>query len=267
MLATTTALLHALQPPALTRVAPRARVFASAPSWHRLADESGVEFVGGFTRPQEMPALPLPEVMLAGRSNVGKSSALNALSGRRKKIAVVSKSPGRTRLINLFRVPRVCAITDLPGYGFAKVSAEMQESWRTNIEAYMRLREELRLAVLFVDSQREPQAPAAPRTHPLRAAARRHPSPLAAPAARSRAQPSDAQLLDYLEAKRVPSLVVATKVDRLKANQRDDALLTLQEGLGLPSDQPLPFSSTTGEGRRELWACMQAQCTKPKPRR
>ena len=168
MLATTTALLHALQPPALIRVAPRARVFASAPSWHRLADESGVEFVGSFTRPQEMPALPLPEVMLAGRSNVGKSSALNALSGRRKKIAVVSKSPGRTRLINLFRVLRVCAITDLPGYGFAKVSAEMQESWRTNIEAYMRLREELRLAVLFVDSQREPQAPAPPSHTPIR---------------------------------------------------------------------------------------------------
>ena len=117
-----------------------------------------------------MPALRLPEVTLVGRSNVGKSSALNTLAGRtKKKIAVVSKTPGRTRLINLFRVGDVCTMTDLPGYGFAKVSREMQDDWRKQIEGYLRRREELKLAVLFVDAQRDPQE-------------------------------SDAQLLDFLEA-------------------------------------------------------------------
>ena len=99
-------------------------------SWEKEADKHGLQFGNSFSNPREMPNLFLPEITLAGRSNVGKSSALNTLSGRRKKAAVVSKSPGRTRLINLFKVGKVCTLTDLPGYGFAKVSREMQDDWR-----------------------------------------------------------------------------------------------------------------------------------------
>jgi hypothetical protein len=133
------------------------RPFANVASWSREAEKDGVQFVGGYVSPKDMPRLTVPEFTLVGRSNVGKSSALNALSFRRKKVAVVSKTPGRTRMINLFKVGKACAITDLPGYGFAKVSKDLQDDWRKQIQAYLRHRENLRLAVLFVDSQIEPR--------------------------------------------------------------------------------------------------------------
>jgi GTP-binding protein len=134
-------------------------------------------------------------------------------------------------MLNLFRVDGVCTITDLPGYGFAKVSEEMQEEWRASIGAYMREREALRLAVLFVDAQRRPQE-------------------------------SDSQLLDYLESSGVPAVVAATKVDRLKPAPLEEALGLLRERLVLPSGQPVLFSSKTGEGQRELWTHMERACTR-----
>ena len=191
-------------------------------SWGKAAEKDGVAFVGSYARARDMPSLRLPEVALAGRSNVGKSSALNTLSGRRKKIAVVSKTPGRTRTLNLFRVGTTCAFTDLPGYGFAKVSQDMQDAWRKQIEAYLRGRQELRLAVLFVDAQREPQT-------------------------------ADAQLLDFLEYEGMRTLVVATKTDKLNKQKLSDSLARLRESLALPPDEPLALSSATGEGKRELW--------------
>ena len=182
-----------------------------------------MQFLGSYLRVQDMPATQLPEVTFAGRSNVGKSSALNTLSGRRKKLAVVSKTPGRTRMINLFQVGSVCTITDLPGYGFAKVSREMQDAWRKQIEGYLRRRDELGLTVLFVDAQREPQE-------------------------------ADAQLLDFLESEGTPALVVATKSDKLKKQQLEGSVKNLRASLALPPDQPLTLSSATGAGKRELWA-------------
>ena len=143
-----------------------------------------------------MPRLLVPEITLVGRSNVGKSSALNSLSFRKKKVAVVSKTPGRTRLINLFKVGKACAITDLPGYGFAKVSRALQDDWRKYIEAYLRGRENLRLVVMFVDSQIDPS-------------------------------PQDAQLLDFLDAEGLPTLVVATKADRLAKNAIEQSVARL----------------------------------------
>ena len=128
----------ALTTPALLRTAallawraPVSRVrCASTKSWAKLADEQGIDFVGCFGSVREMPLQRLPEVALLGRSNVGKSSALNSLSKRKKKLAVTSKTPGRTRTINLYHVSKTCTITDLPGYGFARVSDEMQAEWR-----------------------------------------------------------------------------------------------------------------------------------------
>ena len=111
----------------------RVRCAASTTSWHKRADEQGIDFVGCFGSVREMPVQNVPEIALLGRSNVGKSSALNTLSNRRKKLAVTSKTPGRTRTINLYRVPKTCSITDLPGYGFARVSEEMQQEWRRHV--------------------------------------------------------------------------------------------------------------------------------------
>eukprot|EP00967_Tisochrysis_lutea_P048145 scaffold58797_cov36-Tisochrysis_lutea.AAC.2 len=177
-----------------------------------------------------MPRSTLPEITLVGRSNVGKSSALNCLSGRRKKVAQVSKTPGRTRLINLFSVGKACMITDLPGYGFAKVSVEMQEEWRKNVEKYLRLRDNLRAAVVFIDSQREPQQ-------------------------------VDAQILDFLMYNEIPALVVATKVDKLKSSQLQPCMAALRKGLQLSPDQPIPFSSVTDTGRKEVWNYLEEMCT------
>mmetsp|Transcript_7249 Transcript_7249/g.12253 ORF Transcript_7249/g.12253 Transcript_7249/m.12253 type:complete len:238 (-) Transcript_7249:303-1016(-) len=202
-------------------------------SWQRVADEQGVTFLGGFPEPKEMPKFAkLPEITLAGRSNVGKSSALNLLSGRRKKIATVSKTPGRTRLINLFQVGKVCTITDLPGYGYAKVSKDMQDQWKKSIERYLGQRESLRLVVLFVDAQRDPQE-------------------------------ADAQLLDFLTFNGLPAVVVATKVDKLRKNDVEERLRLLQDRLDLPRDQPIALSCTSGLGRRELWQYMQNTCSQP----
>eukprot|EP00962_Isochrysis_galbana_P027143 scaffold8498_cov105-Isochrysis_galbana.AAC.3 len=211
--------------PAATR-----RVGLATMSWVKEVDSSGVTFINSFADPSKMPRSPLPEITLVGRSNVGKSSALNCLSGRRKKVAQVSKTPGRTRLINLFSVGKACMVTDLPGYGFAKVSADMQEEWRRNVEAYLRSRENLRVAVVFVDSQREPQQ-------------------------------VDAQILDFLVYNEIPALVVATKTDKLKASQLQPCLAALRKGLELPPDQPIPFSSVTDVGRKEVWNYLERMCS------
>ena len=201
-------------------------------SWANAAEREGIVFVGSYVRVQDMPSLRLPEFTLAGRSNVGKSSALNTLAGRpNKKIAKVSKTPGSTRLINLYRLGNVCTITDLPGYGYAKVSMEMQDDWRKQIEAYMRRREELKLAVLFVDAQRDPQE-------------------------------TDAQLLDFLEAEAKSTLVVATKADKLAKQALRSSLEYLRESLALPSDQPIALSSVTGLGKREVWGAINEICTR-----
>jgi len=200
-------------------------LLSAPPSFGRAAEREGVSFLGGFTRVQDMPFTRLPEITLVGRSNVGKSSALNTLAGRRKKIAVVSKTPGRTRMIDLFQVGSACTVTDLPGYGFAKVSKELQDEWRKQIEGYLRNREALRLAVLFVDAQREPQ-------------------------------PADAQLLDFLEYEGMSTLVVATKSDKLGKRQLQESLERLRESLALPDDQPLPLSSKTGDGKQAVWAAI-----------
>merc|ERR1712232_891356 len=132
-----------------------------------------------------------------------------------RKVAKVSKTPGRTRLINLFQVGKACAITDLPGYGFAKVSREMQEDWQRSIESYLQGRERLCMAVLFVDAQRDPQE-------------------------------SDMQLLDFLLYNDLQTVVVATKTDKLNQAQLQTSLMRLHEAFDLPSGQPIPFSSQTG---------------------
>eukprot|EP00747_Dinoflagellata_sp_TGD_P030623 gnl/TRDRNA2_/TRDRNA2_134764_c0_seq2.p1 gnl/TRDRNA2_/TRDRNA2_134764_c0~~gnl/TRDRNA2_/TRDRNA2_134764_c0_seq2.p1 ORF type:complete len:311 (+),score=36.03 gnl/TRDRNA2_/TRDRNA2_134764_c0_seq2:45-977(+) len=191
-------------------------------SWKAAADRDGIEFVKGYRNAMDMPFSQLPEVALAGRSNVGKSTALNALSGKKKKVAVTGKTPGRTQMLNLFKVGKACSLVDLPGYGFAKASKQKLDDWKRYITNYLRARQNLKLVVLFVDVQREPQE-------------------------------SDGQLLTFLEFESVPYLVVATKCDKLKPAEIKKNLKTLNEGLSLPKGQPLPFSGATKEGVSALW--------------
>lgn len=185
-----------------------------------------VTFLGSFDD-KDMPETELPEVAFAGRSNVGKSSALNVLLAR-KKAARVSGRPGRTQRINLFQVGSACIFADLPGYGFARVPEAVQAGWKPMIEGYLGGRSTLRLVVVLVDARREPQE-------------------------------LDLALVEGLEEANIPFLVVITKADKLKKHQRKPTLQRLARAYDLPVD-PMLFSSVTGEGRDEVWDRIEKAC-------
>ena len=159
--------------------------------WKRLPTD--MEFLGTF--PGRLPEAALPEVAFVGRSNVGKSSAINAMLNRRKA-ARVSGTPGRTQAVNLFRISdRVC-FADLPGYGFAKAPENVRKAWGRLVRRYLFKREALALVVQLVDA--------------------RHP-----------AKKADIEMIDLLSEADVPFIVVATKIDRVKRSKQQAALSTL----------------------------------------
>ena len=166
------------------------------------------------------PEPRLPEVAFAGRSNVGKSSLINRLV-QRKKLARVSNTPGRTREINFFDVNGEFVMADLPGYGYARVSKEQRASWRPLIEGYLLGSPTLKGVVQLLD-------------------VRRHPSD------------DDLQMLDFLAHVGTPTIVVATKVDKLRPAERTGRVADLAREAGIELDQLIPFSAETGEGRDEL---------------
>jgi len=170
------------------------------------------------------PAPGLPEIAFLGRSNVGKSSVINSLVGT--KLAKTSSTPGRTRAINFFELriagkPRPeFLFTDLPGYGYAKLSREVSAQWPQFIDPYLKDRPTLALCLALVDSNIPPQE-------------------------------SDQQLLTFLSAIGRRFLIVATKSDRLSGNDLRNALRVFEEKY--PDALILPFSAKTGVGRDELW--------------
>jgi len=172
---------------------------------------------------EQFPAPGAPEIAFLGRSNVGKSSLLNALVG--EKAAKVSQTPGRTRAINFFALcdpsqrPKLM-FADLPGYGYAKISKSISAGWPAFIEPYLAIRSTLKLCVCLVDSNVPPQE-------------------------------SDRQLIDWLRAAGREFTVAATKIDRLSGNERTRNLLALKKGLEL--NEVLPVSAKTGYGVKELW--------------
>jgi GTP-binding protein len=171
----------------------------------------------------QFPKASVPEIAFLGRSNVGKSSLLNALVGA--KAAKVSSTPGRTRAINFFevsgerRAPKMI-FADLPGYGYAKISKSISAEWPGFIEPYLATRETLALCICIVDSN-----------VPVR--------------------PNDRQLLDWLRSVGRELLVVATKVDRLSGNERTRNLAALKRELEF--EEIVPVSAKTGYGIEELW--------------
>lgn len=181
-------------------------------------------FLAGTADADHFPAPSLPEIAFLGRSNVGKSSVINSLIG--KKLARTSSTPGRTRSINFFEIrwpgkPRPELIfADLPGYGYAKISREVSAEWPSFIEPYLKLRPTLALCVALVDVNIPPQQ-------------------------------SDQQLLDFLNALGREFVLVATKSDRLSNNQLHNALRALTERYS--AAHVLPYSARTGIGREELW--------------
>ena len=170
------------------------------------------------------PTHNLPEIAFAGRSNVGKSSLLNALV-RRKAFARVSKTPGRTREINFFSVNNTFALVDLPGYGYARISKERQAEWKPLIEGFLRRSPALRGIVQLLDVRRDPSD-------------------------------DDRQMLDLLADVGVPTIICATKVDKLSRGAAAARVKEIATELALDDDQIIPFSAVTGEGRDELAAAL-----------
>ena len=176
-------------------------------------------FLGSYV--DEPPEIGLPEIAFAGRSNVGKSSAINRLL-KSNKAARVSKTPGRTQAINLFEVEERCVFADLPGYGFAKVPQEVKEQWHGMIEGYLSDREVLRLVVVLVDIRRKPQE-------------------------------LDADMIWWVRQNRIPLLVLATKMDKLTRNQSASALAKVRKGFSLKNEECIAFSAHDGRGVDATW--------------
>ena len=180
-----------------------------------------LEFLGGMAVATGWrPPPSLPEVAFAGRSNVGKSSLINRLL-RRKKFARVSNTPGRTREINFFKVNDQFILADLPGYGYARVSKERKAAWRPLIEGYLAGSPTLKGVVQLLD-------------------ARRHPSE------------DDLQMLEFLAHVGTPTIIVATKTDKLLRAERTRRVEDLAREAGVEIEQVIPFSAVSGDGRDEL---------------
>jgi GTP-binding protein len=185
-------------------------------------------FMTAAAQPGQFPPGDLPEIAFAGRSNVGKSSLINTLVGQ-TGLARTSRTPGRTRLLNWFRVepptgPPV-AFVDLPGYGYAKVTRDLRESWRPLVESYLGDRPALRAVVLLVDARRG-------------------------------AEQEEIDLARWLADAEVPVIPVLTKVDKLTKSHRKPAALAVQRALELPR-APLVFSSPERLGVDELWRAIR----------
>jgi len=163
-----------------------------------------------------------PEVAFAGRSNVGKSSLLNALVNR-KNLARTSSTPGRTQALNFFRVNDRFTFVDLPGYGYARVSREVKRSWRGMVEAYIKNRPNLKAMVVIVDIRRD-------------------------------LEEDDRSLMEWLKQEGKSVLPILTKVDKLTRKERDARVREMERQIsGIVFQKPILFSAKTGEGRKEIW--------------
>lgn len=192
-----------------------------------------VEFAGAIGVPGQAPPGELPQIAVAGRSNCGKSSLINALVGR-KKLARVSQRPGKTQEINFYRINDRFFLADLPGYGFARAPDEARERWRRLIETFLETSPDLAGIVVLIDARRG-------------------------------LLEQDEQLLGWLAELQVPALLALTKIDKLNRSGRARAERDLREALGLPADQLISTSSRTGEGvdllRESLFGLLDTPAT------
>ena len=182
-----------------------------------------LETVAGVT--SVLPKNQLPEVAFAGRSNVGKSSLINALMNR-KSYARTSSQPGKTQTINYYRINDQIYCVDLPGYGFARVSREEKEAWGKMIEKYLVTSEQLAAVFLLLDIRHRPNA-------------------------------NDKQMFDWIQYMGYQAIVIATKADKIKRSQIPGQLRQMKEELKADEDTIIiPFSALTKQGREDIWDLM-----------
>jgi GTP-binding protein len=180
------------------------------------------DFIISAVRPEQYPIDALPEIALAGRSNVGKSSLINKLI-MRKNLARTSSQPGKTQQLNYYRVNDMVYFVDFPGYGYAKVSKTKRELFGQMIETYIRDREELKLQLLVIDMRHAPSK-------------------------------DDVLMYHWLKHYKVPTCIVCTKADKIPKSKWDKHFKVIKETLEAdPRDSVVMFSSETGLGRDRLW--------------
>lgn len=184
------------------------------------------EFIISAVGPSQYPEDALPEIALAGRSNVGKSSLINCLISR-KNLARTSSQPGKTQTLNYYKINQDLYFVDLPGYGYAKVSKTKREQWGKFIESYLMNRETLRLVMQLVDLRHPPSK-------------------------------DDQAMYEWLRHNDVPVIVVATKADKIPKSRWPKHIKIVRETLGMDKGvQPLMFSSELGLGKDELWGILE----------
>jgi GTP-binding protein len=184
------------------------------------------EIVISAVKPSQYPEGNLPEFALAGRSNVGKSSFINRMLGR-KALARISSKPGKTQTLNFYLINEVLHFVDVPGYGYAKVSKKEREAWGKMLETYFTSREQLKAVVLITDLRHPPTA-------------------------------DDILMYDFLKHYGIPCVVIATKADKISKSQWQKHLKVTKETLGLSAeDYLILFSSETGEGKDKVWSLLE----------
>jgi GTP-binding protein len=185
-----------------------------------------VEFITSVFDLTQRPKERLPEIAIAGRSNVGKSSLLNCLF-QRKQLAYTSKTPGKTQSLNYFKVNQQFYLVDLPGYGFAKAPKILQDQWADLMEAYLENNRQLKGAVQLIDS-------------------------------RQGITPLDRQMMAYFHDIKLSFIVVMTKADKLSVTRLQQTLIEVRQQLGdIQPIDVIPFSSKTKLGRDQLWNAIQ----------
>lgn len=187
-------------------------------------------FAGSAVRPEQYPRDGLPEVAFLGRSNVGKSSLLNALAGSRT-LARVSAQPGRTQTVNFFRVDHEMYLADLPGYGYARVPEEVRAGWERIVTAYLTGRAPLALCLFLVDSRHDPSE-------------------------------GDRTLREWLGHFRLPYVLVATKADKLGRSELARRTRALRDGIGSAARDVIATSAKDKAGIEALWRAMREAVAK-----
>ena len=183
-----------------------------------------LETVIGVT--SKVPQNGMPEIAFAGKSNVGKSSLINAIMNR-KSLARTSSSPGKTQTINFYNINDALYFVDLPGYGYAKVSVELKEKWGKLVERYLQESKQLRAVFLLIDIRHEPGA-------------------------------NDQRMYEWIVHQGYDPIIIATKLDKINRSQVQKHLKMVRSGLGAkPETRILPYSAITKQGREEIWDLME----------
>ena len=191
------------------------------------------EFILSVAKASQLPKTTMPEIAFCGKSNVGKSTLINSLL-KRKNLVKTSSVPGKTQLINFFLINQSYHFVDLPGYGFARVPVHVRQGWKILIESYLKGRENLKAAVLIIDS-------------------------------RHGATEQDMALYEWFQHEERPVIVIANKIDKLKSNQVRKQLQSIQKSFALELE-PLQHSSLKRIGYSQIWQELQDKLQAKKPK-